>query len=730
MESSQFPLDVSRLSFLELRCDRITLYPLGMTFVRLHEPSRFLIVFLLFSTPISSVAGNVNVSVHGAALSSSRGVATPSFLLQTRLRHLTQSIHRYNVNYDGLPVYYEFGTVQTDESGTIRRLKIPGTISVVPHTHPSPESFQVAKWVRDLGYSLLEVGDSGWLLDDSGSLRSVVTAYTRGRFPDAFLTLYLDATSGRILDTDLLFQTQSVPIMVDADPQPTMGSVYPENPVTTPVVVDEPLIHLDSDTSFLYGKYVRAETCNERDTCDTSSPIAERSDLLSEAFVFNPQFSIDPEAADPFAEVNAYRNITRIASWIHDEFGWDGLFAEETWITVRVGQIWDNAAYFSGTKKVAPYITFGAETVNYAYDADTAYHEYGHAINDLFWRHSWRDTDEYGMNLSMFAMEEALADVWAATLAGDPVLNAYVTASRTVDNAATCPGSIFGEGHYDSRFVSGFLWDVREAIGALAFNHILYRSLGFLEKKINFTDFIDALEQSASDLSEEGVAGVKQWHVDLIQETARARGLFSDACLKRLVPLRDNETRYAIGYGRDKTKKTNYPFGLQWEVTAEGGDAIIRVMLSWIFPESNDEGDPVNPGYCVHVRKNFPVEVLWRDPDTLEEGDDAFDVVADYTWDDSPTVVEYPLIDGVPLESGEKLYLLVSALSQEPNIVIKANMSTVVEASGEPPEDSTARSDFSGDLSIGASDGVSSCIASPSSTFTPGSLFSFVFHLL
>ena len=667
--------------------------------------------------------GNVSVSSfesYGVSLSERRS-----------FNHFFQRISHFSLEYQGIPLFFEKLVLQTDVDGRVVREFHPSSFSVDKfNNHPRPSLSQVSDWALSRGYSVRDGGDFGWIVDSSGYLLPVVRVETLNRHPQNAMVIYLDACSGKIAESDPLFKTSVSHLDAISSFQNSLGQVFLENPVTTPIVSTVPLDHLDSDTVHLYGAYARVETCTDIESCDASEPIAVRSDRLDVAFDYEPLFFSDPQSPDPFAEVNVYRNITDISSWVRSTFGWDGLFNGETWVKVKVGQSWDNAAYYSGSKSNPPYIVFGIGEVNYAYDADTAYHEYGHAINDLFWQHVWMAKDEYGLDLSMFAVEEAIADLWSSTFSQDPVLNAYVTTSRNVDNKSSCPFSLYSEGHYDSRFVSGFLWDVRKVIGGDPFNHILYRSLSFLDKDVTFVDFVEALETSASDLASEETAGVEAWHVDVFQEKARARGLLDEACLKRLVPFEDKQTRYVVGYGRDRTNKTNFPFGLQWVISSDGDNRSIHLDLDWIYPDADDDGQEITPGYRVHVRKNRPVEVVWRDPDNLDEGDDAFDVVADFTWEGSPRAVEYPLIGGEPLEKGEQVYVLVSAESDESVIVIQADLRMISESIAAPPSDASSSFDFDGETDINAVDGTGNCSVAPSFHSTQESIFSFIARMI
>lgn len=125
--------------------------------------------------------------------------------------------------------------------------------------------------------------------------------------------------------------------------------------------------------------------------------------------------------------------------------------------------------------------------VDLAYDGDVVAHEVTHAVVDATLRVSgWRLTEE-GSSASPEAIGEALADYFAAALAGDPVLGEHVATEpgaaaslRAIDGDASCPSSITGEPHQDSLVLSGALWRTRRSLAEeqrRAFDAAVYRAL-------------------------------------------------------------------------------------------------------------------------------------------------------------------------------------------------------------------------------------------------------------
>lgn len=92
------------------------------------------------------------------------------------------------------------------------------------------------------------------------------------------------------------------------------------------------------------------------------------------------------------------------------------------------------------------------------------YHEYGHAINDLFY--SSRGTDFINSSCN-----EGIADINANFILDDPIgtENIYVDKNkeyiRNSDNVNIYPDSISGESHNDGLILAGAFWDLRKLVG-------------------------------------------------------------------------------------------------------------------------------------------------------------------------------------------------------------------------------------------------------------------------
>lgn len=129
------------------------------------------------------------------------------------------------------------------------------------------------------------------------------------------------------------------------------------------------------------------------------------------------------------------------------------------------GDIFSTLYGFSGGS-----MWFGQGPVHdYSYDGDVVYHEFTHGVVDATLQlEAWvRDTQ--GAIDAPGAMNEGLADYFAAVISGDPDVGEYASKDidpsmkviRTLANDDRCPENVGGEVHYDSTFWTGGLWSAR-----------------------------------------------------------------------------------------------------------------------------------------------------------------------------------------------------------------------------------------------------------------------------
>jgi hypothetical protein len=614
--------------------------------------------------------------------------------------HLDQRVVVYPLSYRGLPVFASSCAIQFDAGGAIRRASacaVDPPVGNLAARDEGAERTAASARARADGLDVRHV-EPGWLRGWDGRLEPVIRVEADGGWLAEPTAVFYGATSLAEIDAEPLFESVTAG-----------GLAFADNPATTPEPVEVELADLYDPGDALYGTWAHVERCVDTVDCAATRPTA-RPDKQGD-FIYSPdlgEFTFD----DPFAEVNAYHNITRFAGWLSDELGWPGVFGDQGWIAVKIGIGWYNAAYYGGNSDTAPFVIFGQDVIDMAYDADVACHEYGHAVNHLGWSHPWYFRDAYGANISPQGVEEGLADIWAETFNGDPVMNSYVTRSRTAANDNVCPDAVAGEGHYEARILSGFGWDVRQRIGAEAWNQIVYRTAPFLPSNVEFADLVTGLATSAEDLALEGAPSVDASAAAVVLEEAEARGLLGEACAKRFVPLLEGVRRSVYGYGRPKTSKHDWPVGAQWVLTAGEGDVAFHLELEWTAVED------VEPGYRVHLSRGRPVGVTWLDPETVPDGDPEFEVDADLTIEGAPPHVDFPEAGAAPLAPGEEVYVLFSADTDASVFVLTG---TPLFLSELPPAEDAGPPDTA-DVAAGAAPWGMGCAAAPAGDGAPGLL--------
>jgi hypothetical protein len=320
--------------------------------------------------------------------------------------------------------------------------------------------------------------------------------------------------------------------------------VYPANPISTPQLADVELA-LPAGSTVLANEQVVALTCIDRhDVRDTAYGAKHVCHLEPVAFAdaagnFLQAPAPDTAPEDPFAELSLFYHTDRGLRY----FALLGVAELSTRPLTVVSNLMrpsvpaDDAsaplvplagAYYSPSESLygaangitGPALWFGQGPVSdYAYDADVIYHELLHAIvDDRIGLALWFHADEQGLVGSPAALNEAVADYFAAVLTGDPRIGEYAApnlrpgldAYRSLDNDARCPNDLSGEAHYDSAVISGALWTVREAAAdaerAALDQAVLDTTLALPNGDVGFEDWLfallDTLHSSAPPLAE------------------------------------------------------------------------------------------------------------------------------------------------------------------------------------------------------------------------------------
>lgn len=232
-------------------------------------------------------------------------------------------------------------------------------------------------------------------------------------------------------------------------------------------------------------------------------------------------------ADDSFSEVHTYFHIAQIEHYFGQTLGWQRAPEHLSVITNyqykltpsgalelggRTGwNVMDNAFFIeAGGVPVAgavgredPALIFGQGLrVDYSYDTSIVYHEYVHAlIGDAF-----RDdfVDLYGINTTPRAINEGLADFFAATFREDPRIGEFALspngplAVRDVSIKRTCPEDMIGQYHSDGQILSSMLWHLRGELGDEVLLPLVLHTIESADSVTGFDTFARLLSAEAA----------------------------------------------------------------------------------------------------------------------------------------------------------------------------------------------------------------------------------------
>ena len=284
-----------------------------------------------------------------------------------------------------------------------------------------------------------------------------------------------------------------------------VGRVYLTNPREDPNLSDVEMNNLIDGTN-LTG--VNAKVENE--DCD-------------EAFSNEGKFLYDP-ANTHFDEVMAYYHVDEAhARYASIDPRIDSILSPDVQIPVVVhyGDRFDNAYY-------DPYrrgLFFGdGEALNdLAKEACIIYHEYDHYILDHI------NPDLKGAEAD--ALHEGYSDYFGCSFTDDAQIGEWATARtgkphmRDLLNEKAYPGDMTGEPHADGEIWGGACWDIRERLGNMTADMLVYESMHYLPEFARFSDA--ALGMVEADARISGGSNGKT-----LREIFRKRGILKEETME------------------------------------------------------------------------------------------------------------------------------------------------------------------------------------------------------
>jgi Zn-dependent metalloprotease len=534
----------------------------------------------------------------------------------------------------------------------LRRDKAPATLDVAGFD-PSPaldEALAIelaSQWVADLFGQPLAWEPRAELVArperrDSGKLRPVWVVHTAVRQPFAAWDVLVDAKSGEVVGHRRA--------SFDARAQ-----VYPSNPDASALTEVE-LLGLTSETT-LSGEYAYAWSCDQFGGVGTCS--AKSSHAAPDAdgnYLFAPDAT---STVDPMAEVQMYYHLDLVSRWFESEFG---LRLPEP-IEGLVNFDYDNAFFGDADGDGVEEVAFGQNTaIDFAYDADVIYHEFGHAVIGQVTSLGLFGADAYGLDFSPLSLNEGSADVFSIMITGDPLLGEYAGGGfglpviRDLGPDRRCPYDLYGEGHEDGMIWGAVAWNMAEdpLLGTHIAAQLFYGAAqSWSTESVSWSQAGDSLVAAADDLL--AAAEIDASAHAAILSHVEAGGL--PGC-ERIIPLDEGNasTQFFIATGLAEAVGGYVPLSTQMSLHAPEGTKRVRLRVDSFL------GTVPDVPWTVFVRRGAFVEhsvdnVLGLDVpipsvyDFAVDGVGADNIVLDA--DSDP-----------PLQPGETYYFAISTRSE------------------------------------------------------------------
>jgi len=403
--------------------------------------------------------------------------------------------------------------------------------------------------------------------------------------------VHVDAHDGRVLAVKPTLWT-------------ARADVYPTNPGASELTEVE--LTLDGDE--LRNDYASVSSCTDFDDqtwrCNAKEVLA-----IPDAegdFFFDPGFT---SSDDPFAEVQMFFHLDKVARWFEDEFGFRtdyglGGNAIEGIVNFNLA----NAFFGDADGDGLPEVAFGqGNGVDFAYDGDVVYHEFGHAVFGSVVDAGDGRYDEFGRLTAPGGLNEGSADLFALAITGDPELGEYAGggilgsgAIRHLEEDRHCPTDIYGESHRDGELWAALGWNLidDEAIGPQVAAHAVFGALNRWDDEVTFGAAGEALLESIDDLLA----------TDFINESQHAAllGHIEDSGFDdcgRVIRLDEGQEPLQVLRGRRGGDGTDrfFPNANQYSLDAPEGAVSLELAVRELNASSADAG------YRILARRGAPI---------------------------------------------------------------------------------------------------------------------------
>jgi len=405
-----------------------------------------------------------------------------------------------------LPVEGAEMVVALDQDGAVRRTYG----RMLQASPPDPNPYLEAAAAEDLAQRTVHLLGEGRLwparselvafVDRTGNAHLAWAVDASLATPPSTWRVLVDAHTGALLHT--------TPTSRNAD-----ANVYPANPVNSEVtrVTLEGL----TDTETLTGRHAEVWSCDDADVDDSLFGLSTCYVLGRHAvqdddghYLFAP----DPGSLeDPFAEAHLYHHLDLVSEWFSSTYG----FAHAEPMRGIVNFPMANAFFGDFDGDGVADVAFGQAQngVDFGYDADVIYHEYGHSVVDGTSTIGFLRADEYGLMWDGGGLNEGTADAFSMVLTGDALTGEYAgsafgdVAIRDLTEPRRCPDDLYGESHYDGEIWGALTWQLMEdpLVGAELTGDLLYGAVTTWTLETDWTAAGVSLLDAAADMLADGL---------------------------------------------------------------------------------------------------------------------------------------------------------------------------------------------------------------------------------
>ena len=437
---------------------------------------------------------------------------------------------------------------------------------------------------------------------------------------------FVDAETGVVYMSENLVRHQALPT---CDGGASQAYVYDPNPIESELSCVSLAPYLSAGGTTLANADVVVRNCIDTNSCrdidgssvhfcdDVATATANGSGHFTD-YVFES----DTETEDAFAEVQMFYHVNKVYEKARSLGGFEVTDAQPltalvnfrapsfapasecTSLTYDGSEAlvpFDNALFvprgqlFSNVFPEDDAIIFGqGNKGDFSYDGDVVYHEFGHAVMATVSPElGFYGFDSQGLHVMPGALHEGYADLMTMFVTDDPEIGEYTirglnpSASeiRDIDNAATCPASLFGESHEDSLPFTGAIWQARQALATTAATKDTFDRAVFAAQQ--GLELFETFESAAAKTLLEIEATMGAAAAGQVEAVFRERGLIGDAasgqlaCNGRVVDGRETQ-RFQLLVGTDRIPLGEIPGPVQmrYELVEEASSITLEIGLA------------------------------------------------------------------------------------------------------------------------------------------------------